>query len=128
MIINATALSNWIKATTFSKQSATLQHIWKHRKRLTSHGISTRFTSIVFFLSAADKKWPSLVRCHGKLGQKECIDGYIKNEMTCALRCHIIASHPAAVSRYINNCGQKFIKCVIYSQHAPLGTVNDLLC
>ena len=33
---------------------------------------------------------------------------------------------PADVSRYFNNSVQKFIKCVICSQQASLGTVKNL--
>ena len=45
--------------------------------------------------------------------------------MTLPQMCYIIASHPAAVSRYLNKCVQKIPKYVLYSQHAPLGTVKD---
>ena len=56
---------------------------------------------------------------------KKCIDEYNKNEVTWPERCHLIASHPAAVRRYFNTCVQKFIKSVLFSHHAPLATVKD---
>ena len=45
--------------------------------------------------------------------------------MTWAERCKLIASHKAAFRRYFNNCVQKFIKCILCNQHAPLGTAKD---
>ena len=81
--------------------------------------------ALLVLLSASGIKQPNLIRCLGKLIDQEYIDKYIKKEMTWAQKRYLIASYPAVVSRYFNNCVQKLFKCVLYSQHSPLGTVKD---
>ena len=84
------------------------------------------YPTIFFSLSSADTQWEQLIQCLGKLvDNQNYTSEYIRTEMTIAKKCQLVASHPAACSRYFHHRVDKFIKIIVKGPHSPFGKVSD---
>ena len=99
---------------------------WESTKRdifsmIRQLGIPTWFCS----LSAADTKWPGLLRVLSKqLWHKELSDEDLSN-LTWVEKCKLVKSDPVTCARYFHNRVQVFFEQVLQSELKPLGHIRD---
>ena len=84
-------------------------------------GLPTWFTSF----SAADTKWPDLLRMIGKLVDKKHYSDIEIEEMDWSEKTRLLQSDPVTCSRYFDFRVSKFLNLVLKSPHNPLGEIKD---
>ena len=84
-------------------------------------GLPTWFVS----LSAADTRWPDLLKILGKLIDKKEYNDEEIEQMDWTERTRLVRSDPVTCVRYFDHRVQQFINIIIKSQHNPIGQVKD---
>ena len=84
-------------------------------------GLPTWFGSF----SAADTKWPDLLKMIGKLIDKKEYTTDEIEQMDWSERTRLLQSDPVTCARYFNNRVLLFIKDVLKSDHHPIGEITD---
>ena len=83
------------------------------------------FPSLFISLSAAETKWPELLRAIGQLNDKKTYTDEEIAEMDTQKIFGLIRKDSATVVRYFNHRFNTFLHDVLRSQHNPIGEISD---
>lgn len=78
-----------------------------------------------WFFSAAETKWPPLLKCLNKLINQTSLSDEEVNALAWEEKCILIKSDPVTCARYFEHRFQTFLVNVMKSKKNPIGEIVD---